>query len=78
MRLTRITRILKMFKRSLFDRIGEKIEEKLGLSPAFRRIIEFLIGMMICVHIMGCFWYYAAKLEDFGEDTWVTKMAYDR
>ncbi len=77
MRLTRITRILKMFKGSLFDRIGEKVEEKLGLTPAFRRIIQFLIVMIIFVHIMGCFWYYAAKLEDFGDNTWVTKMGYD-
>lgn len=32
---------------------------------------------MVCVHVMACFWYYAAKVEDFGPDTWVTNFGYN-
>jgi hypothetical protein len=27
--------------------------------------------MMFITHIMGCFWFLAAKLQDFAPDTWV-------
>jgi len=27
--------------------------------------------VIVCVHIMGCFWYYSAKIYYFGPNTWV-------
>ena len=28
------------------------------------------------VHIVGCFWYYTAVLDEFGPDTWVFRYDY--
>ena len=30
--------------------------------------------MFLLVHLMSCFWFLAAKLNDFEDDTWVTSM----
>ena len=27
--------------------------------------------VIVCVHVMGCFWYYSARIMDFGVDTWI-------
>ena len=35
------------------------------------RVISSLFTVLVCVHIISCFWYFIAKLEGFGPDTWV-------
>ena len=37
------------------------------------RLVTLLVSVMILVHLMGCFWYYEAKLDDFQPDTWVAR-----
>ena len=29
--------------------------------------------MVICVHVVGCFWYFVARMMDFETDTWVVR-----
>lgn len=29
--------------------------------------------VLLIVHLMGCFWFYIAKLSNFNEDTWVAR-----
>ena len=35
------------------------------------RVLTFLLTVEVCVHIMGCFWYYSAKVYSFAPNTWV-------
>ncbi len=32
--------------------------------------------MLICLHLAACFWYFTAKLDGFGPDTWVVRYDY--
>ena len=35
------------------------------------RMVNVLITMFFLVHLMACFWYLAASIEDNLYDTWV-------
>eukprot|EP00347_Sterkiella_histriomuscorum_P021070 403335377 len=37
-------------------------------------MIQFMAGAIISTHITACFFYLAAKFEDFGPETWVARM----
>jgi len=36
-------------------------------------MIQFTITVLLCVHIVSCFWYFTARLNDFEPETWVVK-----
>ena len=38
------------------------------------RLIRFGITTLAIVHLIGCLWYFTAKLEGFGPDTWVVRI----
>ena len=40
------------------------------------RLIKSFLTVLMLVHIMACFWYFTAKLEGFGPDTWVVRHGY--
>lgn len=40
------------------------------------KLFKFIISVCMCVHIMGCFWFFTAKLENFTPETWVVKYGY--
>lgn len=40
------------------------------------RLCGSLITMLICIHIMSCFWYFSARLDNFNPDTWVVRGGY--
>jgi hypothetical protein len=31
------------------------------------------LTVLLLVHLMGCFWFYLAKLADFDPETWVAR-----
>ncbi len=72
-RITRFIKISKIFKKSaLFEQLDEFFETNTG----FGRLMMFIVTVLTCVHIMGCFWYYFAKLDDFNPDTWVVRFGF--
>lgn len=70
-RLLKISRIFKALRIRSNSELIEKIQDVLNLKQSFMRILWSLFTVGVCVHIMSCFWYFAAKLEGFGPDTWV-------
>ena len=42
------------------------------------RLITLLFSVSILIHLMGCLWYYEAKMDDFGPDTWVFRFKYSK
>jgi hypothetical protein len=38
------------------------------------RLIKFLVATILIVHIVGCLWYFMAKLDDLSPDTWVFRV----
>ena len=40
------------------------------MSSNVRRINWFLINVLIVTHLVGCIWYFLAKINDFDDTTW--------
>lgn len=70
-RIYRIIKIAKVFK--IFRVISEKnsLFDYFDINSGIMRLISLLITVLLVVHLIGCFWYYEAKLDEFNPDTWV-------
>jgi hyperpolarization activated cyclic nucleotide-gated potassium channel 1 len=40
------------------------------------RVLASLMTVLICLHLASCFWYFSAKLDGFGPETWVVRYGY--
>jgi hypothetical protein len=76
-RLIRMARMIQMVKKIRHNKYVERLQEYFQLNAGIRRVLTFLCTVIVCVHIMGCFWYYAAKINDFGPQTWVHEYQLD-
>jgi len=72
-RLFRISRLIKMFKHYKHSELLEKIQDFLSLKHSALRLFNSFFTIMLCVHIVTCFWFFIARLEGFHPDTWVTR-----
>jgi CRP-like cAMP-binding protein len=73
-RLYRIVRIVRLFKMVRLLRSQEcisKIIGLFGLTTGILRLVKFCFTVLIVIHVIGCFWYYLAKIDDFNVDSWV-------
>lgn len=75
-KLLRVVRIVKVFRHYKESEVFEKIQDFLQLNSRIYKLIKFLLTVCLCVHIMGCFWFFSAKLQDFSPDTWVVRYGY--
>jgi hypothetical protein len=57
LRLIRILRILKM------GRIVERLSEFLSVRSAFIKIIQLVVGLLLIIHLIACFFYLVPSLE---------------
>lgn len=72
-RLFRVARLLKMFKHYKNSEILEKIKDFFNIKPGVMKLITLSLSILLCVHLMACFWYYSAKIEGFNPQTWVAR-----
>ena len=70
-RLLRILRMVKMLR--IFKRSGEISEwmNSLDINLGLIRMLKVLSLSLFLIHLMSCFWYMAATLEDDIWNTWV-------
>lgn len=45
----------------------------LRMNPGVTKMITVAVTVFFLVHLISCFWFMAAKFEDFGPDTWVVR-----
>lgn len=69
-RLGKITRIYR--GNAFFDRIKDYI----SVNGRVFRLLKLLVSILVCVHFIGCFWYFAARLDDFPYDSWIVQGGY--
>lgn len=67
-RLIKITKIAKVFRFLTNDSF---VMEYFEFNSGIMRLVTLLFSVSILIHLMGCLWYYEAKMDDFGPDTWV-------
>lgn len=75
-RLFRISRLLKLLKHYSKIEIIETIQEYFSIKNSAMRLIKSFITILLCLHLAACFWYFSARLDNFGPDTWVTRLNY--
>jgi hyperpolarization activated cyclic nucleotide-gated potassium channel 1 len=73
--LLRVSRMFKLIKTYKSSGMLDSFQEILGINMTKAKFIVFMLSLSLLVHIMGCVWYFSAKLQDFAPDTWVG--AYD-
>ena len=74
-RLFRISRLLKAIKQSGESGCLVRIQDFVSLKHSAMRLITFFLTVLICVHLMSCFWYFTATLE-MGPECWVYKLGF--
>lgn len=72
-RLLRLTRIFKFIKHYRNHQCIEKVMESVCGKGSVIRLIAFFFMVSICVHLMSCLWYFVARLEGLGPQTWVVQ-----
>ena len=73
-RLYRLVRVLRMIKMLRVFRRNSAFKEwldNLNVSVGIIRMVKVLVLMGFLVHLMSCFWFLAATLEESLFDTWV-------
>jgi len=71
-RLLRLTRIFKFVKHYRNHQKIEKVLETICGKGSVIRLVAFFLMVTICVHLMSCLWFYVARLEGLGPQTWVS------
>ena len=72
-RLLRLTRIFKFVKHYRNHQTMEKLLEVVCGKGSVIRLAAFFFMVTICVHLMACLWYFVARLEGLGPNTWVVE-----
>ena len=85
MRLARLPRLYKLFRLvKVFKALGhyrqtaymEGIQDFFQVNSRLVKLTKFLIIVCFCVHLMGCIWFFSAKLTDFEPDSWVVRCGF--
>lgn len=63
LRLIRILRILKM------GRIVERLSEYLSVRSAFIKIVQLVVGLLLIIHLIACFFYLVPSLEKLDHES---------
>jgi len=75
-RLARMGRILKMMSQGGNECI-EKCQDYFSSKQGLMRLLKTFMSVLMIMHIISCFFYFMAKLDNFGPDTWVARMGYE-
>ncbi len=73
-RLLRIVRLFKIMKIIRYSISLQKLMDKIKMNVAAGRMIMMMILGCFLVHLVSCLWYFLAKIDDFGEETWIYRM----
>lgn len=45
----------------------------LKVTTGLLRMIKFILAVLLLVHVVGCLWYYIARLDNFSHNSWVMR-----
>jgi hypothetical protein len=72
-RLYRLTKIVKLSKGGSNSFIS-KFFDSLGITIGVKKILVILSNMLILSHLAACFYYFTARLSDYDDETWVSRL----
>lgn len=71
-KLTRLVRILKIFKSkgSMF----KNAKKKMNIGEGFEKLVFFCMMSCLICHIVACMWTFAATFEENEDNTWLAAI----
>jgi len=77
-KLVRIFRIVKIVKHLAENAVFQRIYEGFQINSrnshsGLLKFLKFLITVSVSVHVMGCFWFFSARITDFPPESWVIR-----
>ena len=75
-RIARATKIFGVFKYFTDSDTMESILAFLNRYQSVTRLFGTLFIVFLLSHLTACMWYFSARLDDFGPDTWVVRYGY--
>lgn len=76
-RLFKIYHLIKQFKNAGNSEEPQMIKEGFVINEALKHLIKFSLKTLIAIHVISCFWYFSAKIQDFEPNTWVVRMNFE-
>jgi hypothetical protein len=71
-KLLKILRIFKTLRLFKYSKILKAIISGIQINSGIESMLKILFSTFILVHLMSCFWFLVAKLENFDDATWVS------
>jgi len=72
-RLLRVLRLLKIFKLMKYNKKFRQWFAYLNLSASATKMLKLVVFGAFLIHLFSCLWYLVAKIDDFSEETWVSR-----
>ena len=72
-RLIKILRVMKLFRMGGSTQSLRKLFKNMNLNIGIFRMLRVLLNVLFLTHLVACFWFFLAKLNDFDPTTWVYK-----
>lgn len=69
----RFPRMLRLLRLPRLFRYMKRWEEYIGLSKQVLRLCKTIFLLFVFAHFSACIQFFAAQLQDFPQDSWVTK-----
>ena len=74
-RLTRLFRLIKIFsKKNHITKLTRNLLDKFHINIQIERLIYYLVGLFMFIHLSSCLFFFITKLEDFSPDSWVNRL----
>jgi hypothetical protein len=71
-RLLRILRLFKLIRVFKYSKTIQNMMSYLKINAGISRMLQVTASVILMVHLMTCFWFLAAKMDNFSENTWVS------
>lgn len=69
--LFRLFKWMKLLENKTFQKYVNKFYDFLLVKSTHIRLFNFFLTILICLHVVSCLWYFAAKIRGFTEFTWI-------
>ena len=73
-RVLKVSRAVKLIKYSDHNNVFTYLQNLFSLSHNFRRFITVIVGILLSLHVMACFFYFTSIFDEFSPDTWVVRI----
>jgi hyperpolarization activated cyclic nucleotide-gated potassium channel 2 len=73
-RASKLSSILKYFTSS---ESTEAVQQFLTKYAGVTRLFSILFVVILLNHFTACMWYFTAKIDNFGHDTWIYRYGFE-